>query len=189
MRTPHPIALSLGIVIVAIAAIVFAFPPPGLNKTTLPTPGVMLAASTPVTEVLPFASLSGDKNQDFLSDGLTEEIASELIGRGLLPRQSCGLRIFIPGQAGRKTAAADYVVAGSVINDGEQVRVAAWLVTRDGRGVLWAEHYDRRLTDIFVVQHDIGAAIADAIAAVLEPDGRTAKQAADEARRLCSRCC
>src|SRR6185295_6092283 len=118
--------------------------------------------------VLPFVNLSSDPEQEFFSDGMTEEITASLtkvadlhvVGRssafqfkGLSP----DLRTV--GQ----TLGASHVIEGSVRKAGDRVRITAELVRADNGLQLWSENYDRQLTDIFTIQEDIAQAIVGAL--------------------------
>ena len=118
--------------------------------------------------VLPFANLSGDANQEFLSDGMTEEITAALakirdlrvVGRTSafqFKGQSRDLRAI--GQS----LGATYLIEGSVRKDGDRLRVTAQLVKADDGIDLWADSYDREPKDIFATQEDIAQAIAGAL--------------------------
>src|SRR5262245_52081854 len=115
--------------------------------------------------VLPFANMSGDASQEFLSDGMTQEITSALakvpdlrvVGRTSafqFKGQSQDLRAI--GQS----LAATHLIEGSVRKDGNRVRITAQLIKADDGLNVWADSYDRELTDIFAIQEDIARAIA-----------------------------
>jgi TolB-like protein/tetratricopeptide (TPR) repeat protein len=118
--------------------------------------------------VLPFVNLSSDKEQEFFSDGMTEEITSALakvpgltvIGRTSafeFKGQNKDLRMI--GQALGTT----HLIEGSVRKADNRVRITAQLIVADSGAHLWTENYDRELTDIFAVQEDIAQAIAGAL--------------------------
>ena len=127
------------------------------------------AAATPhggiSLAVLPFVNLSSDKDQEFFSDGMTDEITSALakvrdlsvVGRSSafqFKGEKKDLRAI--GQA----LSARYLIDGSVRKAGDRVRITAQLIEA-GNGVqLWSENYDRELKDVFAVQEDIAQAIA-----------------------------
>ena len=118
--------------------------------------------------VLPFVNLSSDKEQEFFSDGMTEEITAALakvqslivIGRTSafqFKGKSEDLR-----QIGQ-TLGATHLIEGSVRKAGTRVRITAQLIRADTGAHLWTESYDRELTDIFATQEDIAQAIAGAL--------------------------
>ena len=165
-RKPLVIAAAAAIVIaVTIAGLFSLYPRPGAvvaNSQPLPRPaGVSIA-------VLPFLNLSSDKEQEFFSDGVTEEITSALAkvpGLTVIGRTSAfqfkgenrDLRAI-----GRALGASD-LIEGSVRKDGNQVRITAQLIKAADGTHLWTESYDRELKGIFAVQEDIATSIASAL--------------------------
>jgi TolB-like protein/DNA-binding winged helix-turn-helix (wHTH) protein/Tfp pilus assembly protein PilF len=138
-------------------------------RASLPQPPtrIMLA-------VLPFENLTGDPSQDYLSDGLTEEVITEL-GRldsnrlGVIGRTSVMVYKRSPktlDQVGRELG-VQYVLEGSLRREGEKVRIAAQLIRAQDQTHLWAREYDRELKDLFAVQSEVARATADEIQAVL----------------------
>jgi len=139
---------------------------------------------SPTIAVLPFANLSGDAKQDYFSDGLTEDILTELA-------RAQGLRVLArnttfqyKGKAedvtriGRELNAR-YVLEGSARRTDDRLRVTAQLVDTETGTHIWAERYDRELADVVVVQDEIVAEIAGKVAGgygVIE--SREAKEAA-----------
>lgn len=118
--------------------------------------------------VLPFVNLSGDTSQEFLSDGITEEITAALAKIPQLPVVGRTSAFQYKGRAddvraiGRALNAA-YLLEGSVRKAGDRIRITAQLVsTRTGDHV-WTDSYDRNLEDIFAVQEDVAQAIAGAL--------------------------
>jgi adenylate cyclase len=115
--------------------------------------------------VLPFINFSGDPEQEFFADGITEEIISRLAGWRAFPviaRNSTfnykGQKVDVKEVA--KELGAFYVVEGSVRKSGHRVRVTAQLIRADTNHHIMAERYDRDLTDLFALQEEIVAAIA-----------------------------
>jgi len=129
--------------------------------------------------VLPFVNLSGDPAQEFLSDGLTEEMIS-LLARleperlGVIARSTAMSYKAAPGKAAGarvgKIAAEldlDYILEGSVRAAGSRIRVTAQLVETRGQTHLWAQTYERDLSDVFALQSEVAEAIAHEIRVVL----------------------
>jgi len=115
--------------------------------------------------VLPFANLSGDANQEFFSDGMTEEITAALarvpnmrvVGRTSafqFKGKNKDLRAI--GQA----LSATHLIEGSVRREGDQLRITAQLIKADDGTNVWTESYNRQLTGVFAVQEEIAQAIA-----------------------------
>ncbi len=131
----------------------------------------------PSIAVLPFANLSGDKEQEYFSDGLTEELSAQLgqlrglrvIGRGSafsFKNKNADLRLV------GKTLGADRLLEGSVRRSGNELRITADLVdARTGERV-WSQIYDRKLDDVFAIQRQIAGAVATQISASPESDAR-----------------
>ena len=110
--------------------------------------------------VLPFVNISGDPEQEYFSDGITEEIItglSKVPGLLVISRNSTftykGKPVKVQ-QVGRELG-VDYVLEGSVRKAGERVRITAQLIDAKTGHHLWAERYGRLLTDIFAVQDEI----------------------------------
>jgi TolB-like protein/tetratricopeptide (TPR) repeat protein len=131
--------------------------------------------------VLPFTNLDGNGAQDYFSDGLTEEMITQ-IGRlcpgrlGVIARTSAMLL----KRAGKSASeigrelGVDYLLEGSARTDGARVRITAQLIEARGETHLWAETYDRKLEDCLLVQSDVAARIAHSLGMELIPDQRDA---------------
>jgi TolB-like protein len=135
----------------------------------------------PSIAVLPFDNMSGDPEQEYFSDGMTEDIITELSrfrGLRVLARNSS---FTLKNQAVKSSEVgamlgAQYMVEGSVRKAGTHVRITAQLIdTRDDRH-LWAERYDRELDDIFGVQDEIARTIAAAVEPALAGAERSRAQ-------------
>ncbi len=114
---------------------------------------------------MPFANLSSDKEQEFFSDGITDEIGTVLAkipDLRVVARQSAYR--FKGGKEDARAIgqalAATHLLEGSVRKAGNRVRISAELVKADDGLRIWAENYDRDLTDVFAIQEDIARAIA-----------------------------
>jgi adenylate cyclase len=118
--------------------------------------------------VLPFTNMSGDPEQDYFSDGITEDIITDLSKISALFVVARNTSFTYKGQsvAADQVAAAlgvNYVLEGSIRRSGQRLRVTAQLI--DGRtgGHIWAERYDRKFADIFDLQDEISRAIVEAL--------------------------
>ena len=114
----------------------------------------------PSIAVLPFVNMSNDPEQEHFSDGITEDIITELSRSNSLLVISRNSSFHYKGQSPRmqdlsRELGVQYVVEGSVRKAGDQVRVTAQLIEVKGGGHLWAERYDRRLDHIFAIQDEI----------------------------------
>ncbi|HET9484612.1 MAG TPA: hypothetical protein VFO79_11700 [Xanthomonadales bacterium] len=132
--------------------------------------------------VLPFTNMSGRGDEDYFSDGMTEELLNVL---AKVPRLHVAARTSVfqfkdKGGDVReigKQLGVDHIVEGSVRRDGEQVRVTAQLVrVADGFHV-WSESYDRELKSVFALQDDIARRIAEALSRTLDVQPATAVRA------------
>ena len=118
----------------------------------------------PSIAVLPFKNLSDDPEQEYFSDGITEDIIAALSKYRSLVVIARNPSFAFKGagnvrQAGL-TLGADYLVEGSVRKLGQRVRITAQLVETEGGRQLWAERYDRDLQDLFALQDEITTTIA-----------------------------
>ncbi|GAA3075251.1 adenylate/guanylate cyclase domain-containing protein [Rhizobium viscosum] len=122
-------------------------------------------ASKPTIVVLPFNNMSGDPEQEFFADGLTEDILTELSRRHelfVISRNSSFVYKSQPVNV-REVAeklGAQYLVEGSVRKIGDRVRVTVQLIDAVNDAHVWADKYDRKLDDIFAIQDEVTAAIA-----------------------------
>jgi adenylate cyclase len=127
----------------------------------------------PSLVVLPLVNMSGDADQDFFADGLTEDIITELSRfRSLLviSRNSAFVhkgRAVKPQDIAREFS-VQYVVEGSVRKAGDRVRVTVQLIDAETDRHVWAERYDRRLEDIFAIQDEIASAIVGTLPGRIE---------------------
>ena len=142
------------------------------------TPVVVVTATNPVSDkpsiaVLPFTNMSGDPEQEYFSDGLTEDIITELSRFRNLLVVARNSSFTFKGQAvdvkevGRKLGAR-YVVEGSVRRASNRIRITAQLLESATGNHLWAERYDREMEDIFAVQDELVRAISGVIPGQLD---------------------
>jgi TolB-like protein/class 3 adenylate cyclase/tetratricopeptide (TPR) repeat protein len=135
---------------------------PPVPLSTAPPPKLSIA-------VLPFANMSGDAEQEYFADGISEDIItslSKLSQLFVIARNSSftfkGRNVNVQ-EVGRNLGVR-YVLEGSVRKSGNRVRITAQLIDATKGGHLWAERFDRDLTDIFAVQDDVTQQIVDALA-------------------------
>ncbi|WP_407115021.1 adenylate/guanylate cyclase domain-containing protein [Bradyrhizobium sp. LMG 9283] len=132
----------------------------GSNPALMP----LSVSKKPSIAVLPFANMSGDPEQEFFADGLTEDIITELSRFHDLLVISRNSTFVYKGKAvkvqdiGREFG-VDYVIEGSVRKAGERVRVTVQLIDAETDRHIWAERYDRELRDIFAIQDEMTRAI------------------------------
>ncbi len=134
------------------------------------------AAARKMLLVLPFESLSGDSEQEYFADGLTEEMISQL-GQlnpkrlGVIARTSA-IQYKVTKKSIGEIAAelhVDFVLEGSVRYDGRRLRITGQLIEARDQTHLWAASYDRDLRDVLDVQTDVARQIGKAVACELLP--------------------
>ena len=137
-----------------------------------PKPGPALP-DKPSIAVLPFVNMSGDAEQEFFADGITEDIITELARFPSLFVIARNSTFTYKGKSVRvedvgRELGVHYVVEGSIRKAGNRVRVTVQLVEAATENHVWAERYDRELTDIFEIQDELTQAIVGALPARLE---------------------
>ena len=137
----------------------------------------------PAIAVLPFNNMSGDAEQEFFADGITEDIITELSRFRDLFVISRNSSFKYKGQAVEvqkfaRDLGVQYVVEGSVRKVGKRVRITVQLIDAQTDRHLWAERYDRDLEDIFAIQDEVTTAIAATL------PGRVEAAARDRASRM-----
>jgi adenylate cyclase len=133
-------------------------------------PRLQSSLDRPSVAVLPFANLSSDPQQDYFSDGITEDITTELSRFSelmVIARNSAfqykGKAVDIR-QVGRELNTR-YVLEGSVRRSGDRIRITAQLIDAATGAHRWGERYDRELHDVFAVQDEVARAIVVILAA------------------------
>ena len=143
------------------------------------------AAPVPAIAVLPFANMSAEKEDEYFSDGLTEEIINALT-------KIAGLRVIARTSAfafrdkeqdlreigGR--LAVDTILEGSVRRAGNRIRVTAQLINVSDGCHLWSERYERQIMDVFAIQDEISQAIADRLRVGMGHERRTARRPTED---------
>jgi serine/threonine-protein kinase len=131
--------------------------------------------ATPSVAVLPFADMSPGKDQEWFSDGLTEEIINALV-------QVPGLRVIARTSAfafkGKhrdirrigEALGVEHLLEGSVRRAGDRVRITAQLIASMDGSHLWSDRYDRDIADVFAIQDDVARSIAATLAVKLSTD-------------------
>jgi len=129
--------------------------------------------------VLPFANMSGDAEQEYFSDGISEDITTDLSKVSALEVIARNTAFMFKGQSVdvsevAKKLGVSHILEGSVRKAGGRVRITAQLIDGKSGGHVWAERYDRELTDIFAIQDEISKAIVDALKVKLLPEEKKA---------------
>jgi adenylate cyclase len=125
--------------------------------------------------VLPFVNMSGDPEQEYFSDGITEDIITDLSKVSALSVIARNTAFMFKGQSidvkeVAKTLGVDHVLEGSVRKAGNRVRITAQLIDGKAGDHHWADRYDRDLNDIFAIQDEISKAIVRALQLKLLPE-------------------
>jgi TolB-like protein/Tfp pilus assembly protein PilF len=134
------------------------------------------ATTTAVIAVLPFTNMSGDPEQEYFSDGITEDIITELSRFGSLHVIARNSSFAFKGKAIKlqeiaKELGVAYVVEGSVRKAGSRIRITAQLVEASAGKHVWAERYDRPAEDVFAIQDEVVRTVAATLAGRLEAAG------------------
>ena len=129
--------------------------------------------------VLPFINMSGEPEQEYFSDGITEDIITDLSKVSALSVVARNTAFTFKGQSVdvkevAKTLGVTYVLEGSVRKAGNRVRITAQMIDGAEGDHVWADRYDRDLTDIFEIQDEISKAIVDALKIKLLPEEKKA---------------
>jgi adenylate cyclase len=137
-------------------------------------PNVVNSGPLAAIAILPFINMSGDPEQEYFSDGISEDIITDLskiAGLMVIARNSSftykGRSVDVR-TIGRELGVQS-VLEGSIRRAGDRVRITAQLIDAASGGHIWAERYDRDLTDIFEVQDDVTRRIVDALKVTLSP--------------------
>ncbi len=158
--------------LLALAAVVVGLNVGGLRDKLLgrPAPGAITSIA-----VLPLENLSGDPEQDYFVDGMTETLITELSKIGALTvisRQSAmqfkGTEKSLPEIA--RELNVDAVVEGSALHIGERVRITVQLIEAATDRTLWADNYDRELIDVLALHSEVARAIAQEIKIAVTPE-------------------
>ena len=166
----------------------------GYRFVGLPTHGLAGAGDTsktppaerqhrPSIAVLPFANLSGDKEQEYLADGITEDIITALTRFRwffVIARNSSFAYKYklLDAKQIAQELGVQYLLEGSVRKSGQKIRISAQLIEATSGQHIWAERYDLELTEVFAIQD----AIAERVAGAIEPELLRTEGAQEAAR-------
>jgi adenylate cyclase len=139
-----------------------------------PAPPEQLDKERPSIAVLPFNNMSGDPEQEYFSDGITEDIITDLSkvsGLFVIARNTAFTYKDKPVKAQQvcQELGVAFILEGSVRKAGARVRVTGQLINGKDGGHVWADRYDRDLTDIFAIQDEITHAIVEQLKVKLLP--------------------
>ncbi len=172
-RRVHPAYGALAVALLLIAASIlttryFLAPTPPMQDAPRNTPEFPPLPDKPSIAIMPFVNMSNDPEQEYFSDGITEDITSDLSKISSLFVIARNSAFTYKGKAVKvqdvsKELGVRYVLEGSVRRSDIQVRVTAQLVDATTGEHLWSERYDRPLTDIFALQDEIRQKIVFAL--------------------------
>jgi TolB-like protein/thioredoxin-like negative regulator of GroEL len=141
------------------------------------TSSTLAMAEKPAVAVLPFENISGDPEQTYFSDGMTDDVITELSRYDELfviaRHSSFAFRAstLTAGDLARKLGVR-YIVEGSVRRSGKRIRVTAHLIDAIGGNDIWSERFDRDIRDIFEVQDEITSVIVNTLVGAIERQHR-----------------
>ena len=155
-------------------------------KAATAVPSVPVSSSKSIA-VMPFLNMSADPEQEYFSDGMTEEILNAL---AKVPKLEVTARTSVFSLKGQrhdvreigKLLGVAYLLEGSVRKAGDEVRITAQLIRTDNGFHLWSETYDRKLDNVFALQAELAGAIAQALQLPLGmggSDGLVSQRTAD----------
>src|SRR5438477_8085753 len=152
---------------------------PSHREASAPSTKKIGKTQRPSICVLPFANMSGDAEQEYFSDGISEDIITDLSKISALHVVSRNTAFTFKEKAvdvGQVVSQlkVSHVVEGSVRKAAGRVRITAQLIDGANDSHIWAERYDRDLNDIFAIQDEISHAIVDALKVKLLPDEKKA---------------
>ena len=181
------VVTSTVVALVIIIALIFWFVPwePGLEKALVDDTTVPLA-SKPSIAVLPFDNMSNDPNQEYFSDGISEDIItdlSQLKNLAVIARNSSFTYRDKSAKAQDigKDLGVKYLLEGSVRKAGNRIRITVQLIDTSNGHHLWAERFDRELTDMFALQDEITERIVSTLSVQLS--GAEKQQLANNATK------
>jgi adenylate cyclase len=150
-----------------------------LKEVVLPLPTQTRQPRRTTICVLPFANMSGDSEQEYFSDGITEDIITDLSKVSALGVVARNTSFTFKGKAVDvvelcRNLGATHVLEGSVRKAGNRVRITAQLIDGRSGDHCWAERWDRDLDDIFALQDEISMAVVSAVRLKLLPEEKKA---------------
>lgn len=166
----HKLVVTSAVALVIVVVIVAWLVPWERSEQKAPS-----LSDGPSIAVLPFTNMSGDKEQEYFADGITDDLITDLSkisGLFVVARNSVfaykGKAVNI-SEVGRELGVR-YILEGSVRKAEDRVRITAQLVDASTHGHVWAERYDRDLKDIFALQDEVTHEIVEALAVTVSED-------------------
>jgi adenylate cyclase len=169
-----PYGLVLAVILALVAGLAWFFvtklqPAPAESAGSSPPVEEEIAASRPALAVLPFDNLSTDPAEAYFADGITDDVITRLAknpGLMVIARDSSSFykgKSLDPREVGEKLNVG-YVLRGSIRREGDLLKLNAWLVDVETGGHVWAEHYERKVDEVFDIQNAITRSIVAALA-------------------------
>ncbi len=155
-------ASTIGAIVLTISSVSI------LANRLLPASTVQLPRAEHTLAVVPFANLSGDPEQNYLGDGIAEELRVKLGGLDGLrtAARSSTIQAWSRGADPREVGDAlgvAYILQGSILRDGERIRIEARLLDASNQNRVWSDTYDEEFRRLFAVNDDISRAVASAL--------------------------
>ena len=173
-RQVRPVHLGLAVAALVLIAVLAYFGTQNRDKPTTTSTDSGISAERPSIAVLPLENVGGGEENEYFSEGVTDDIISHLSkisGLKVISRTSSGQ--YKNTDKGVRQIADELgvssVLEGSVRRSGDQVRIVAQLVDAGADETLWSATYDRDLSDIFTIQSEVARKIAGALEAELTP--------------------
>jgi adenylate cyclase len=178
----HAAVIAAAALVAIVGALVWLKPAVFESDRVTSTPPTLALPEKPSIAVLPFTNMSGDPQQEYFTDGMTEDVITDLSKISDLFVIARNSTFTYKGKAVKvqqvaKDLGVRYVLEGSVQRAGEQVRINAQLIDATTGGHLWAERYDGSMVDVFALQDQVTRKIVAALAlnlAAKEPGKREA---------------
>ena len=184
-RMPNPIRRSLWVGIVALVGVVIGVALlwqsiwRSLDEPVIPESTAGASVNRPSIAVLPFTNMSGDPEQEYFADGMTDDLITDLSKISGLLVISRNSTFKYKGKTADVSQVArefgvQYVLEGSVRRAGERIRINAQLIDASTSGHVWAERFDRPMKDIFAVQDTVTQSVVSALAVRLTAEEQAA---------------
>jgi TolB-like protein len=172
-RTEGSVFKILGVILLVVVAAILAYRILPIGNAVKQSEKTSLALEKSIA-VLPLVNMSSDPDQEYFSDGITEEILNQLVKVGELKVTS---RTSVMQYKGTDKSIKDiakdlgvaHVLEGSVRKDRDNIRITVQLIDALSDRHLWSETYDREFTDIFAIQSEVAQQVARALNAQLQP--------------------
>jgi len=167
-------ATVAGLLVIGIGMLAWWQPWQAREEPATDRPTDVTLPDKPSIAVLPFDNYSGDEEQEYFADGMTEDLITDLSKvSGLFVIARSSSFVYKGREVDVREAARElgvrYVLEGSVRKAGDRVRINAQLIDATTGGHMWAERYDRQLTDVFALQNEVIEQIVTALAVRLTP--------------------